>query len=209
MQSRYLNPEIGQFINADGLLGEVGNIQTHNMYAYCANNPVMYTDISGEFAVALSFLIGLTLLEVIIISVATVITTVVIFEIMNDFYYTRKTMRYFGLLLSNTYSGIRDYVYNAKKSKKARSTDKPSYVNKGMISKSLSAQQNARIIMNNKWGPGNWNKGPGSDYNRIVKWITRGELLRNTVNFFNDENNTKNIFDYQIYRRYARWKSTN
>lgn len=47
LQSRYYNPEIGRFINADGLLGEVGNIQTHNMYAYCANNPVMYTDISG------------------------------------------------------------------------------------------------------------------------------------------------------------------
>ena len=51
------------------------------------------------------------------------------------------------------------------------------------------------------WGPGNWNKGPGSDYNKIVKWITRGEFLRNTINFFNDENNTRNVFDYQIYRR--------
>lgn len=47
LNSRYYNPQIGRFINADGLLGEVGNIQSMNMYAYCANNPVMYTDITG------------------------------------------------------------------------------------------------------------------------------------------------------------------
>ncbi|MCF7924393.1 MAG: RHS repeat-associated core domain-containing protein [Candidatus Izimaplasma sp.] len=148
LQSRYYNPEITRFINADGLLGKVGNLQTHNMYAYCANNPVMYADISGEFAVALGFLVGLTLLEFVIVSVVTVVATVVILEIMNDFYNTNKAISYFEISISNTYSRIRDYVFNAKKSKKARSTDKPSYVNKGMISKSLSAQQNARNMCN-------------------------------------------------------------
>jgi RHS repeat-associated protein len=47
LQSRYYNPEIGRFISSDGLLGQLGNVQSHNMYAYCANNPVMYSDISG------------------------------------------------------------------------------------------------------------------------------------------------------------------
>lgn len=47
LNSRFYNPEVGRFINADGLLGEVGNLQTHNMYAYCANNPVMFTDSTG------------------------------------------------------------------------------------------------------------------------------------------------------------------
>jgi hypothetical protein len=47
LNSRFYNPEIGRFINADGLLGEIGNIQSTNMYAYCANNPVMFTDSTG------------------------------------------------------------------------------------------------------------------------------------------------------------------
>jgi len=47
LNSRFYNPEVGRFINADGLLGEVGNLQTHNMYTYCANNPVMLTDSTG------------------------------------------------------------------------------------------------------------------------------------------------------------------
>jgi len=48
LNSRYYNPETGRFISSDGLLGELGDILSTNMYAYCANNPVMYIDPSGE-----------------------------------------------------------------------------------------------------------------------------------------------------------------
>jgi RHS repeat-associated protein len=48
LNSRYYNPEIGRFISSDGLLGVFGDIQSTNMYAYCQNNPVMYTDITGH-----------------------------------------------------------------------------------------------------------------------------------------------------------------
>ena len=51
LNSRYYNPEIGRFISSDGLLGPVGNILGHNMYAYTQNNPVMYSDISGQFPI--------------------------------------------------------------------------------------------------------------------------------------------------------------
>ena len=164
--------------------------------------PVMYSDISGESGtLILGFFIGITIVEIVMITVIVMIATVVIMEIANDFYYMKKVLSYCETTLENTHSSMWDNMYSTKKSKKARSTDKPSYVNRGMIDKSLTVQQNARNMMNNKWGPGNWNKGPGNDFNKIVKWITRGEFLRVTVNFFNDENNTRNVFDYQIYRR--------
>ncbi|QVK19282.1 DNRLRE domain-containing protein [Mycoplasmatota bacterium] len=47
LNSRYYNPEIGRFINSDGLIGEIGDILGHNMYSYCGNNPVMRVDPSG------------------------------------------------------------------------------------------------------------------------------------------------------------------
>ena len=47
LNSRYYNPEMGRFINADGLIGSVGDILGHNMYTYCQNNPVMRTDSTG------------------------------------------------------------------------------------------------------------------------------------------------------------------
>jgi len=55
LNSRYYNPQTGRFINADGMLGQLGDIQSTNMYAYCANNPVMYLDPSGEWAIFAAF----------------------------------------------------------------------------------------------------------------------------------------------------------
>ena len=50
MQSRYYNPELGRFINADDIecLGADGTLTGNNLYAYCANNPVNRTDSSGN-----------------------------------------------------------------------------------------------------------------------------------------------------------------
>ena len=48
LQSRYYDPAVGRFVNADTYastgLGFVG----HNMFAYCCNNPIMYMDKMGD-----------------------------------------------------------------------------------------------------------------------------------------------------------------
>lgn len=48
LQSRYYDPEMGRFINADGLLSTGQGLLGHNMFAYCGNNPIMGYDPSGE-----------------------------------------------------------------------------------------------------------------------------------------------------------------
>ena len=50
LQSRYYDPQVGRFINADGIVGANGGITGYNMFAYCNNNPVMYFDPSGFMA---------------------------------------------------------------------------------------------------------------------------------------------------------------
>ena len=45
--SRYYDPEIGRFINADVLVSTGQGILGNNMFAYCRNNPVCRKDISG------------------------------------------------------------------------------------------------------------------------------------------------------------------
>lgn len=42
-----------------------------------------------------------------------------------------------------------------------------------MVDPTKTAQQNAKEILDWKYGPGNWQKGPGTEYNKIVKWIER------------------------------------
>ena len=54
LRSRYYNPEWGRFINADALLGQVGALLDHNLFAYCGNNPVMHTD---EFGMSFAYMV--------------------------------------------------------------------------------------------------------------------------------------------------------
>ena len=49
LQSRYYDPEIGRFINADGLVATGQGLLSNNMFAYCGNNPVTRKDDSGNF----------------------------------------------------------------------------------------------------------------------------------------------------------------
>ena len=48
--TRYYDPEIGRFINADGEISDVGgNILGYNLFAYCFNNPVNMDDPTGQW----------------------------------------------------------------------------------------------------------------------------------------------------------------
>ena len=48
VSSRYYNPEVGRWINADNQIAGVGGeILGYNMFAYCNDNPVNYKDSEG------------------------------------------------------------------------------------------------------------------------------------------------------------------
>ena len=47
LNSRYYSPEFGRFISADGLIDNRG-ATSQNLFAYCHNNPVNYSDADGH-----------------------------------------------------------------------------------------------------------------------------------------------------------------
>ena len=49
LHSRYYDPDIGRFINADEFPSTGQDIIGNNMFVYCGNNPVNRTDASGKF----------------------------------------------------------------------------------------------------------------------------------------------------------------
>ncbi len=58
LKTRYYDPEVGRFISIDDLSYlDPESINGLNLYAYCANNPVMNVDQNGTFII--SFLVGL------------------------------------------------------------------------------------------------------------------------------------------------------
>ena len=49
LQSRYYDPEVGRFINADGIIQVGQDLTGNNMFVYCGNNPVDRADPSGQY----------------------------------------------------------------------------------------------------------------------------------------------------------------
>ena len=48
LNSRYYDPEIGRFVNADNLLSMVDSALRKNLFAYCFNNAVNLADGAGR-----------------------------------------------------------------------------------------------------------------------------------------------------------------
>ena len=48
MNGRLYDPAVGRFISPDNFVQDPGNSQSYNRYSYCLNNPLKYTDISGN-----------------------------------------------------------------------------------------------------------------------------------------------------------------
>ena len=51
LQTRYYDPAVGRFINADGFTSTGQGFLGNNMYAYCLYNPVSYSDPAGNASV--------------------------------------------------------------------------------------------------------------------------------------------------------------
>ncbi len=49
LQSRYYDPTVCRFLNADAIIGANGGFVGFNIFAYCNNNPVAFYDPSGMF----------------------------------------------------------------------------------------------------------------------------------------------------------------
>ena len=49
LNSRYYDPSVGRFLNADGYINGNGDILGFNMFAYCSNNPVNTFDPLGQW----------------------------------------------------------------------------------------------------------------------------------------------------------------
>ena len=58
LQSRYYDPAICRFVNADSYTSTGQGILGNNTFIYCNNNPILYMDDSGEFALSTLVVLG-------------------------------------------------------------------------------------------------------------------------------------------------------
>jgi len=58
MNGRFYDPLLGRFLSPDPYVQMPENPQNFNRYSYCLNNPLKYTDPSGESAILIAAIIG-------------------------------------------------------------------------------------------------------------------------------------------------------
>ena len=75
LNSRYYDPAVGRFINPDAAIGQVGNIKGNNMFTYALNNPVMYSDLTGNWPKLSTVLAGVAAVAATVAVAAAVVAT--------------------------------------------------------------------------------------------------------------------------------------
>ena len=181
LQTRYYDPSTCRFLSADVVLSTGQGVLGHNAYAYCGNNPTSRVDSGGFFWEELSeywqqFLLAI---QQAIASAKYAYGTVALLPIADGMFPVGDFIAFAGVVLITLRCvghGIKSIVNYAKKSKqsnKERSTDKPSWLSPDDVDLSRSAQENARRLLNDKYGNGNWKPGASKEFNKIVKWINR------------------------------------
>ena len=184
LQSRYYDPATRRFVNADSYASTGQGLIGHNMFAYCRNNAIMRTDSYGSLdwnwctqlsvgaailAVGLAILLAAPTGGASIAAGAAAIGASAATAIGGAAAVTGTVVVGDALAQASV-----SYAKQSRKSGKERATDHPSWVHQEDVDMSKSAQENATEMLNEKYGEGTWREGPGSEYNRIVKWINRG-----------------------------------
>ena len=76
ISSRYYDPEVGRWINADGYISGIGgDVRGYNLYSYCFNNPVNMSDPSGNWPSWSQIFTGIAVAAVAVAAVAAVVAT--------------------------------------------------------------------------------------------------------------------------------------
>ena len=70
LMTRYYDPEVCRFISADVYMSTGQGALGGNMWAYCLNNPILYSDTLGESVTVCIFGVTFTLVELLVIGVA-------------------------------------------------------------------------------------------------------------------------------------------
>ena len=191
LQSRYYDPEICRFINADSYASTGDGFTGLNMFAYCNNNPANRIDPDGHDSYVWEWLTTMWWLCLVdgpypiadAIYVVGAVGILVIDHVITSSNsqramleveeYIANTDAKSTILESKESKDTKKKKKTTKKSGKEKASDKLSWVDVSQVDFSKTAQQNAARLLDEKWGKGNWSKGPGSDFSKIVKWIQR------------------------------------
>ena len=203
LRARYYDPSTGRFVSRDSYAGKNEDPLSLNRYTYCHNNPTNNVDPNWKFAVALivGTAAAAAVVACGAYQLSKPETQKALSEcgnqirntlsgwkksynqkkanlILSSVIYSLKVMSYTGIINSKAEEKLvnNDSILQAKKSKssgKERATDIPSWARGKRPLPGESGNDFARRVCDEKYGPGNYEKGPGTDYNKLRKYGDR------------------------------------
>jgi len=180
--ARYYDPATSRMLTQDSYRGEKTNPGTWNLYAYCANNPINYTDPTGHIAVPL-----LAVAQFALLTYAVVYTIYIINPAFRDsvdrsvasaVYYLKNhpsSVKKAKNIVKAKSKSKTKAKKKAKKNVKEKSSDAPDWAKHVKYDSKKSADRNARDILDKKYGKGKWKSGPDSEFSKIKKWLQRSK----------------------------------
>ncbi|MEL6339150.1 MAG: RHS repeat-associated core domain-containing protein [Myxococcota bacterium] len=168
-RARTYDPALGRFLQLDPIGYDAGDI---NAYRYVGNDPVNFTDPSGKVGS-----------ETIIIWGSADAATLD----PSDLFYVKWALYAAALggalvfehLIFNEANAPKEGDAETLKKPKAGASGKegakdvPSWAKGERPKTSESGKDFAKRLLDGKYGPGNWKRGPGSEFNKIKKWGDR------------------------------------
>lgn len=175
LQSRYYDPTVGRFINADDMLGGNGDIQSYNLFAYCSNDPINHSDPSGT-VVDLVFEAGVVAIVIIVVGLIVIATAAISLPASPSVAIPGSNDVLDGLRrsLGNVRDGIIEGIAKAKRGlKNLAKSIADDYVDaRDIDSNNRKAQYWSAIISHNMVTPVN-----PLTYSEARNWIDRGGNL--------------------------------
>ena len=194
LQSRYYDPTVGRFLNADDVLflGAAGAKLFWNLFTYCENEPNNNIDPYGSMtaSIAADYLIPMAIFTMfmavlyanyayglaLVGGYATKIIAPIVFKAFWWKPWLAAAIIVSAVLIVVAAVAI-VFSKASKLSAKERATNCPSWLSSAMNAMpphlNERAQDYAKRLLDNKYGAGKWNKGPGTEYNQIVKYLQR------------------------------------
>ena len=177
LQSRYYDPVVGRFINADDsdvLFEDQDNLVEHNLFTYCLNNPVNMIDEDGRFAITLSVIAVGALITAASAAAIWAVNTPSFQRAWGSACSWFMGLRGAGRGLFKTAKAKKPAKKKtAKKSGKEKASNAPDWAKRQKYDKNKSADSEAGRVLDEKYGKGKWRKGADSEFSKIKKWLQR------------------------------------
>ena len=173
LQSRYYDPEVRRFINADDvsvLEEDQGSIVENNLFAYCLNNPVTLMDNDGKMAIADDAVVF-----IVVVGVCLYVSICNYNKLYKNKYGYKSRIRFSFSSKKTKTKKTKIKKKTSKQSGKAKADDAPSWAKKEKYDPNKTAAENAKEVLDKKYGKGNWSKGAGNEYSQIKKWLQRSK----------------------------------